>query len=217
LAKNKNKYVKVDIFRGTEGLESFYAKDLDSVKLRIDLIDVALGPWKDKYRFIVEDNIEDATEPGWDLWFNGREFVKPYLYAWEFKKSSYFGKFVEEMPKPLQVVADKLAPYLASIDYRGPISTEIRVTKDQTPYLIDVCSRLPAPCSAVYSVAIKNYTELVYKVATRQKVRIQNRAPYVGILPLETQMAEKSWVKLEFDEKLKDTVKIRMATKVDKG
>lgn len=214
LKKNPHKFVKVDIFRGSEGMESFKAESLEDVELRIDRIETDLGPYKDIYQFIVEDEIEDAVEPGWDLWFNGNEFVKPYLYAWEFQKASYLGKFVEEMPKPLQTVADKLAPYLRSIDYRGPISTEVRVTKDGTPYLIDICSRLPAPCSAVYSIAIKNYTELLYNVATKRKVRIEPTAQYVSIYPFETETAKKNWVKLNFDSGDK-TVALQHTSKVN--
>lgn len=215
LSKNPDKFVKVDIFRGSEGMESFKADNLENVELRLDRIEVALGPYKEKYQFIVEDDIGEAIEPGWDLWFNGEEFIKPYLYAYEFHKGAYIGKFVEKMPKPCQMVADKLAPYLKHIDYRGPISTEMRVTKDGTPYLIDICSRLPAPCSAVYSQAIKNYTELIYKVATKQKTTIEVNAPYVGIIPLEAKDAKKNWNKIIFDPSIRKELQFNQTSKVD--
>jgi len=212
LKKNPNKYVKIDIFRGD--IESFPAKDYESVKLELNKDEVALGPFSEEYQFVVEDYIE-GIEPGFDLFFNGKEFIKPMLYGFEFQKSCYLGKYVNELPKPLKLVADKLAPYLREIDYRGPISTEIRITKEGKPYLIDICSRLPYPLSAVYTESIQNYTEVVWKIAKAQSVDLKINAPYVAVLPLTSMRAEKEWVKLNFDSKLRNLVKVRVASKVN--
>lgn len=214
LKSNKDKFVKVDIFRGSEGMESFHAESLEDVDQRIDRIEVALGPYKDKYQFIVEDSISDAVEPGFDLWFNGKDFIKPYLYDFEFPKSNFLGRFTDQMPKPLQTVADALVPYLRSIDYRGPLSSEVRITKDGTPYLIDICSRLPSPCSATYNY-IKNYTELLYKVATKQDVKIEVDDEYVGSLPLISEQAEEYWTRLNVDPKITKDVSFKWASKVN--
>lgn len=212
LKKNQNKYVKIDIFRGD--IDSFSAKDYDSVKLEINKDEVALGPFSEEYQFVVEDYIE-GTEPGFDLFFNGREFIKPYLWGIEFQKSAYLGHYVNELPKSLKLVAEKLTPYLQKIDYRGPMSSEVRLTKEGKSYLIDVCSRLPYPLSAVYTESIQNYTEVIYKTAKAQPVEIKVVSPYVAVLPLTSMRAEKEWVKLNFDPKLRDLVKIRCAAKVN--
>jgi len=61
LKTHPNKYVKLDIFRGD--IESFGAKNYDSIKLYLDEIEVALGPFNETYEFVVEDFI-DGIEPG---------------------------------------------------------------------------------------------------------------------------------------------------------
>lgn len=213
LAKNKDKYVKINIFRGD--IESFYAKDLDTVEIYLNELEVALGPFANQYLFVVEQAIHDAVEPGFDLFFNGKEFVKPYLYGIEFEKSCYVGRFVNILPKPLELVKVRLEEYLRSIDYRGALSTEIRITKDGRPYLIDVCSRLPYPLSAIYTEAISNYSELIYKVARGEEVRIVPTSEYVACLPLSSTAASTSWLKLDFDPKLRKYVKMRLACKTN--
>jgi len=212
LERNPNKFVKLDIFRGD--VESFYAKTYDDVELYLDEIEVALGPFNEIYEFMVEDFIE-GIEPGFDLFFNGKDWVKPYLWGVEQNKSCYVGKYVDTLPEPLQLIADKLKPILQKIDYRGALSTEVRVDKNKTPYLIDVCARLPFPLSAVYTESIRNYSEVIYKVAKSEDVKLDVAGKYVVAVPLSTKHADTHWVKLIFDEKYKKFIKTRISAKVD--
>jgi len=195
---------------------SFGAKNYDSIKLYLDEIEVALGPFNETYEFVVEDFI-DGIEPGFDGFFDGNNWVYPFLAGFEHAKSCYVGRYYEkdEFPKPLRLVADKLAPILRKLDYRGALSTEIRLTKDGTPYLIDVCARYPFPLSALYTESIKNYSEVIWKIANKQPVRLDVAGKYVAALPLATKHAEKNWVRLDFDPKLRKIVKTRTAAKLN--
>lgn len=211
LKTHPNKYVKLDKFRSE--IESFEAKNYEEVKLYLDEIEVALGPFNETHEYVVEPFIE-GVEPGFDCFFNGKDWVKPYLWGIEQSKAAYLGKFVEKLPTPLQLIADKLKPLLREIDYRGAFSSEARVTKDGTPYLIDVCCRFPAPLSAAYSLVMENFPEIIWKVASGEDVRIKNSARYVAAAPLGTKHAEKHYVKLDFPENLSKYIKLRVSAKV---
>lgn len=213
LKKNPNKFVKVDTFRGD--VESFAAESYDKVKPYLDEIEVNLGQFHESYRFIVEDFIK-GIEPGWDLFFTNGDWVRPYLWGVEQSKSCYIGKFVNEMPEPIQFVADKLKTVLAKLDYRGAISTEIRITKDGTPYLIDVCMRYPYPLSSAYTYAIKNYPEVIWKIANGETVTLDVKDKYIGALPLSSSHADKYYVRLDFPEEKRANIKTRISAK-EKG
>jgi hypothetical protein len=215
LKENKDKYVKIDLFRAN--LESFHAKDYESVETILDEMDVTLGPFKDIFEFIVEDAIDadESVEPGQDVFFNGKEFVKPMLFGYEIAKSFYIGKFTNELAKPLQNTLDKLTPVLKRINYRGAMSIEEKVVDKDTSYMLDVCARQPAPLSAGYVEWIKNYPELIYKIACAEDVQIDPIDTYVGAMPLECSHAQDNWVRIIMDEKNRKNIKFRQFVKHD--
>jgi len=210
-AKNKTGwYIKLDKFRGD--IESFYAKNYESVETILDDIEVALGPFKEAYLFIAEEKIE-GIEPGFDLFFNGTEFLQPYLWGYEYH-SGYIGVYTKELPEPLRFVAQKLAPYLQSIDYRGAISVEMIITETGKPYVIDITARFPYPLSAVYTESINNYSQVIHNIALGNKIDLDVNCKYVGCLPLESGYADKHWLKLNFDPKLRNRIKLRMGAAI---
>jgi len=212
LKTNKDKYVKIDLFR--RDVESFHSKDYNSIELVLNEIDSTFGPFKDNFEFIIEEAIKgDSVEPGSDVFFNGNEFVKPYLYGYEIEKAFYIGRFTNELPPQMQNTLDKLTPILRKLDYRGAMSIEEKVVSKDKSYPIDICARQPAPLSAGYVEWIKNYAELVWKIAGKEQVRIDPIANYVGALPLESQHANENWVRIIFDEKYRKYVKFRKFAK----
>jgi len=216
LKTHPNKYVKIDIFR--KDVDSFHAKNYESVKLLLDELDVVYGPIKDQFNFIVEDAIkaDESVEPGIDGFFQGEKFVEPLLLGFEIQKASYLGKFVrfKELPVQLRKILEGLQPVLRKLDYRGAFSIEAKVVSTRTAYLLDICSRLFAPASAGYVEWIKNFDELVYKVAKKEDVEIVSSAPYVGCLPLESFHANQYWVMVDFDKKLEKYFKMRQYCQV---
>ena len=211
LKTHPNQVVKLDIFRGD--CESFIVKNYDRMEIFIDEIEVAFGPFNEQYQFMVEDIIE-GVEPGFDVFFNGKDYIKPYLWGFQVNESIYFGKYVNELPQPLQLVADKLKPMLQKYDYRGALSTEIRITKEGKPYLIDLTTRYPYPLSLIYTESIANYSEVIYKVAKGELVTIKPTGEYVGSLPMRAPHAEKHWVRMDFKGDI-NNIKTRMAAKMN--
>jgi hypothetical protein len=211
LKKNPDKYVKLDIFRGD--MDSFEAKSYQQVEGYLDQLEVALGPFNEIYNFLVEDKVE-GEEPGFDMFFYGKNWLKPMLWGIEQSKESYVGIYTNKLPKPLELVADKIGKVLEKLNYRGAMSIEARVTKDGTPYLIDICSRYPAPLSALYTLSIKNYSEVIYSVAQGKDVVIKTMGKYVAAMPMYSAQAETNYIPLEFPEKYAKYIKFRTPAKV---
>jgi phosphoribosylamine-glycine ligase len=194
-------FIKLDRFRGD--IESFYAKDYDSVEMILDKIEMDLGPFKDAYHFIIEEKLE-GIEPGFDLFFNGTEFLKPYLWGYEYHKGVYIGIYTDEMPYPLRFIADKLAPYLKKINYRGALSIEAIIDKKGRPFLIDICARFPYPLSLIFTESLKNYSEIINGISQGiNPLKLDVAGKYIGCLPVKSAYYNKYWEKLSFDPKLR--------------
>ncbi|HTB31414.1 MAG TPA: hypothetical protein VK808_05265 [Bacteroidia bacterium] len=211
LKKHPDKYVKLDIFRGD--MDSFEAKSYPMVEGYLDQLEVSLGPFNEIYNFLVEDKIE-GEEPGFDLYYYGKGWVKPMLWGIEQSKESYVGIYTNKLPKPLALVADKIGGVLQKLDYRGAMSIEARVTKEGKPYLIDICSRYPAPLSALYTLSIENYSEVIYKIAKGEEVTIKPLGKYVAAMPMYSNQAETNYIPLEFPQKYAKYVKFKTPAKV---
>lgn len=213
LQKNPNKIVKLDIFRGD--IESLVAKDYESVKLILDRTEVRLGAFADSYNFMVEEFIK-GCECGFDCFFNGTKYIKPYMWSWMLDGDVSISKFMDKLPAPIEKVANAFIPVLKKLGYHGMVSSEIRVTPDGTPYLIDLCMRFPYPTAVVFTEAIKNYPEVVYKVAKGEDVTIQTAGKYLLEVPLESHEVAENWVKLSFEEKYSKWVKMYEGVKLDR-
>jgi hypothetical protein len=210
--KGESYIVKIDKWRGDR--DTFAGEYLDDV---LPEMIAAWGPFIDQIDFIVEKKLEKIVELGADIFFNGKMPVKSFLLGLEYEKGPYIGKFVESLPAPMQRSLQALTPVLRELDYRGALSIEEIFTDKDTSYIIDMCCRMPFPLSVVYPEAIANYSELIWKVAKAEYVRIDPTGKYVGILPLESPHARTNWVELKVEEKDRDTVKFRTAAKAKDG
>jgi hypothetical protein len=207
---DKKMYVKVDIFR--ENLESLKSINYKSSKIVLDNVRAMLGPFADSFQFVIEDEIGGICEPGFDLFFNGTEFLKPYLYGYEYH-SLYMGVYTDELPTPLKLVADKITPVLQKFNYRGAISCEMIITEEGAPFVIDWSCRFASPMSVFYTESIKNFSEIIWAVANGENIRLDVDNKYVGVLPLDSDYAKDHWLELSFDENLRSNIKLRVAAK----
>jgi hypothetical protein len=176
-------FIKFNKFRGD--VETFgMQKWDDEVKMKLNQLEGGFGPFVEDVQFVVQDKVEGA-ESGWDLIFNGREFVKPYLWGYEYKKTQcYVGRFADTLPDALQDIADRVAPYLRERDYRGFISIEVMVDKKGRAYLIDWTCRAPYPMSTLLAENVKNFPAVVAAVANGQDIELDVMSPYSATLNL---------------------------------
>lgn len=211
--KNKDKYVKINIDRGD--IESFYVKDLDAIDLKLDELASTLGPFKNTYEFIVEDAIHTDVEIGFDGFFNGVDYLKPYIYGYEYKKQLYVAKVSDTLPKPLKETLDAFKPILQKLDYRAAISTEEKIVSKTEHYFLDLTARLPSPLSALYPSYINNWSEVIYKIGLKQPVQLDIKYKYLASLPLGSEHANNNWVEMIIDKKDRDHIKFVSACKND--
>jgi len=209
LKKNPGKYIKLDIFRGD--LETFFAEDAESAEAILNPMKVKLGPYADSFEFMVEDKVQDVVvETGWDLFFNGRNFLKPYLWNYLYR-GIYMGRYSEVMPKPLMRVMNAIKPILIGLDYRGAISCEVLITKKGEPYLLDLTTRIPYPSGIQNTYSLNNYSEVIWKVAKGEDVALDVKNEYVGALDLESPYVMSNWAKVSYPPELSDKIRIQGA------
>ncbi len=210
LQKNKNKYVKINIFRGD--MESFYAKEYDSVEMVLDSIEDALGPHKEEYDFIVEEAVETEVEIGVDTIFNGTDYIGGFC-GYELHKNLYMAHVwndLSDLPSSMEETLSAFQPLFQKMNYRGAMSTEEKVVSPSEHYFLDACMRLPNPLSALYPVMIENWAEVVYKVGLGQPVELDIKYKYVGAFALTSNYCDKNYVKVDIDPKHRDDVRYQM-------
>jgi hypothetical protein len=210
LKTNKDKYVKINIFRGD--MESFHSPDYDSIESVLDELAVTLGSDKNEYDFIVEDAIKTDVEAGADVIFNGKEFLSSMFCGYELHKNLYVAHVTDRLPEPLMETLDAFTPLLRKMQYRGAFSTEEKVVSANEHYFIDACMRLPNPLSALYPVFIKNWAEVVYQVGLGNKIDLDIEHKYVGAFGLTSLAAKDSYVKINIKEGHDKDVRLQMVT-----
>lgn len=215
IKKNPNVFVKINLFRGD--VESFHAKDFDSVEMIMDEIEAGFGPFKESFEFMVEEFIE-GIEPGIDGFFNGKNWLWPMMWGWEIN-SSYIGKIChkrEELFPPMLEVMDKLIPVLQKVDYRGPLSVEGRIPSNGKFYLTDMTMRMAFPLSLIYTEYLTNYSDVIWSCAKGENIAPEYDGKYLGCLSASSNHSKDYWVRLIFPEKLRKNLKLEYSCKVDK-
>lgn len=208
-------WVKVSLIRGD--IETFCVDDLDIRESFLDDLRVKLGPIKEAVSFVVEDDIEAVAEVGYDGYTIDGQFPGKCIEGVETKSKGYVGKVVsyKSLDRAVRYVNDKLSDTLRSFNYRNFFSTEIRVTKDGTPYLIDPCCRAGSPPSEIYFEAIKNLAEIIWEGAHGRLVEPEFEANYFAELILSSPWAEKNILAIDFPKDIERFVKLRNCCLVD--
>jgi hypothetical protein len=186
LKEHPNVYIKTNLWRSD--CESFHAKTLDFVEMRLRGLDVKYGAMSDTVEFIAEEMLDSEVEIGVDCFFSKTDYVPQCFLAYEIKKEWYLGlrTEVKNLPPKIKIWMEKLKPTLQSLDYRSGLSFEWKVMKDGTCYLLDICARLQSPASVGYPKWIKNWPEFVYKVGKGEKVSMDCPSKYVAAIFFES-------------------------------
>lgn len=139
LTKNENVYVKINMLRGN--FETFKSENYELSEPRLDEIEFVLGALKTEQEFIVENAYDNAVETGVDMYTIDGRFPSSTLAGIEIKDEGYVGKIVpyEKLSEKLTDFNDKMKTAFNRYNYRGFFSTEIRISKDRKPYMVDFC------------------------------------------------------------------------------
>jgi hypothetical protein len=191
--KNPGGYVKISKWRGS--FESFKATDLKTVEPLLNKISQELGPFASIVEFVVEAPIDDAIELGMDAYVIDGHHPSRLLAGLEIKDSAYVGVAREwsELPEPLTRVSSALEPSFKRYGYRGAYSTEVRITKDGDPYLIDMTCRLPSPPNELYQEFYTNLAEIVWYGANGHVIDPEFAGKYGAQIRLKSAWAKTEW------------------------
>jgi phosphoribosylamine-glycine ligase len=208
--KNGGRWIKQDIFRGDK--ETFFAKDAAGARTELNYLRPKVGPFEQSREFIVEEPLKDPVEAGWDLFFNGHAYLKPYLWGY-CQNRFYVGKYVDVMPPALEEVAEKMIPVLQEMDYRGIISMEAQVVKDGTAYVTDWTTRFPFPLSWAYEHSLNNFSDVIFAVADGKDIELDIKNKYVGYMEAHAIDLQDGWLEVSFPDKYRDNIKLRKPAK----
>lgn len=215
LANNPDVFVKISGFRGLA--ETFESKTLAMAEPRLAELHDALGGLSHTFPFIVEHKIESVVEAGYDGFCIDGVFPKTCLTGVEVKDRGYVGavRDCSKLSEPVKVVNEKLAPFMKEAQYRQFFSTEIRVTDEGTPYLIDLTTRAPLPPSELYHEMISNLGEIIEAGSQGIVVEPKWTAKYGALAIIKSDIAADRWAPVSVDKKVEKFVKWRNYCEID--
>lgn len=215
LKAHENQFVKVSRTRGD--MESFGALNYDLIEPLLDDLEHQFGAKKNMMEFIVEEEIPDAVEIGYDGWTIDGQFAQGATVGIETKDKGFVMKSgrYEDIPQPLRDINAKLAGTFEQMQYRGFFSSEVRLTKDGKAYVIDPCCRLPSPPSQLYWIMITNWADILWEGAGGTIVEPQFQAKWGAEMIITSGWAEKNWQPIEFPDEIRDNVRITNLTMID--
>jgi len=215
LEENENVFVKISGFRGVA--ETFSSPSWEHSQQRVNELWDALGGLCNVFPFVVEHMVESVVEAGYDGYCIDGKFPSTCLTGVEVKDCGYVGavRDYSDLSDPVRVVNEKLTPFLEEAKYRQWFSTEIRVTDEGTPYLIDLTTRCPAPPSALLWEMIDNVGEIVEAGANGVLVDPVWRAKYGALAVIKSAFAEERWCPVSVSDESYRWVKWRNACVVD--
>lgn len=216
LKENKNQYIKISRTRGD--FETFKHDNYSLSEPKLDEIEHQLGAKKTMMEFIVEAAIDDAVEIGYDGFTIDGRFAPHGISNIEIKDKGYVGHFrpYKEIPLPTQCVNKALEPILAEYEYRGFWSTEIRLTEDHTPYLIDPCCRAGSPPSELMLYWYDNWADIFWYGAEGVVIDPIAKAEWGAQVMLLSAWAEHNWQAIDFPADIRDNVKLHFPMVIDK-
>ena len=220
LKENENVYVKIDKYRGT--FETFHSANYKEVEPKLDEVEFNLGAFKHVLEFTVEECLPDRVEVGTDCWAitddEGQcQYPENLISGIEIKDvgfASIFKKY-KDLPEVVTRFNERMKPVFAAYNWRGFVSTEVRVGKDMKPYMIDLCARAPSPPNELYQEQYENLAECIWYGANGIVIEPEATATYGAEIMLHSSWADKGWQPISFPEEIRDMVKLRNAVKID--
>jgi hypothetical protein len=212
---NENVYVKISGFRGM--CETFKSISYDLIKPKLDRLEIDLGCGATIMPFVIEHEIDATVEAGYDGYCVNGKYPSTCLTGVEVKDRGYLGavRDYDKLAEPVKVVNEKLAPFMEEAGYAQFFSTEIRVTDDGTPYLIDLTTRCPAPPSALLWEMIDNVGEIVEAGANGVLVDPVWRAKYGALAIISSDWAAENELPVNTDPSVRQWIKWRNYAEIE--
>ena len=217
LKENERQHVKTEHWRGD--CESFFSENYRTSETRVDELEHKLGAFKYIAEFIVEDDLPDCVEAGTDCITVDGQFPEETFCGIEIKDAAFAGSMMDwkKIPEPVTRINTALAPILKRYQYRGPMSTEVRIDKKKNPYCIDLTCRLPSPPNEIDQELYVNLAEKVWEAAHGNMTPTKTLAKFGCQVMMRSKgaWADKNWVPFDIKPKHRKNVKLLYPAKID--
>lgn len=211
----KKVFVKTSFVRGD--FETFPCESYELIEPRIDDLEHHLGAVKGDYEFIVEDDIPDAVEVGYDGFTIDGQFPSHAMMGVEVKDVGMIGvvKEYSALAEPVKVVNKALVPAFNGYNYRGFFCSEIRYTKDKKPFLIDPCCRLGTPSNELLQELFNNWPLTLWDGAEGKCTSPTVKSKFGVLAVIHSEFAVDNWHSISYPKELDPYVKLRFHTRID--
>ena len=216
LAGHKDVFIKMEEWRGN--FESMYAKDYETVETELDRLALEIGPFKHMVKFTCEKPLKDKTEVGLDLLTADGKFPSVTIGGIEIKDCGFAGCFQPwaDIPAPVRLPFETLAPTLARYKYRSFLSTESRIGKDKKPYTIDLTCRAPSPPNEIFIELDKALPQRVWAAANGEVLDPDPAAKYGACAMIKSGEADEiAHHCIQFPAKFRPNLKIHYPVKIE--
>lgn len=210
----KKVFVKTSFVRGD--FETFPCESYELIEPRIDDLEHHLGAVKADYEFIVEDDIPDAVEVGYDGFTIDGQFPSHAMMGVEVKDVGMIGVVKEylALADPVKVVNTALAPAFKGYNYRGFFCSEIRYTKDKKPFLIDPCCRLGTPSNELLQDLFDNWPLTLWDGAEGKCTSPTVKSKFGVLAVIHSEFAVDNWHSISYPKSIDNFVKLRFHTRI---
>jgi hypothetical protein len=207
LKEHDNVFVKISRFRGT--MDTWKHRDYNQSLAYLDCLACKLGPFQDRIKFYVLDEIDTPTEGGIDTYCIDGQWPREAVLGYEKKNETYLAtvKPMEDMPECFTKVNGAIGPVLAKYRYRQFFSTEVRVKGDQS-FFIDPTCRTASPAGEEMLDLFGNLGDIVWRGAHGELVEPEITARFAGEAYIHWTGEKQEWKCLKVPEELRERVKI---------
>jgi hypothetical protein len=208
LKAHENQHVKIDRWRGVT--ETFFSPSWEIVEPKVHAIADTLGGFKEELEFIVEDDLPDRVEVGLDSYCIDGVWPVNTLFGIESKDCGYIGQMVkwEDIPEPLRLWNEALAPIFMRYGARCSISNEIRIGEDGVPYMVDATIRAPSPPSELWQELFTNLSEIIWEGADGVLVEPKAAAKWGVEVVLKSAWAMEHWQLVDYPSEFANQIKL---------
>jgi hypothetical protein len=214
LKENDDVWIKQNITRGD--FETAHSENYRTFEPVLDEWEHNLGKIKTIKNFIVEKNLK-AVETGMDCYTVDGKYPEKTLVGIEVKDLGYVGKIMdyEKLSNKITDFNTKVAPLFESYGYRGFFSTEIRVSENHPPYMVDFCARAGSPPNELYQLMYKNLADIIWYGANGYVIDPVTEYEYGVESLIHSSWADRNWQAIDFPAKYRDNIKLRNACYID--
>jgi hypothetical protein len=211
LQKNREVWVKGSSVRND--FETFFSTNYNYICPLLDEIECNLGALSELQKFIVQQPYENAVETGCDLYTIDGKYPKQTLAGIEVKGLGYVGKILKysQLPEEITDFNTKMSDTFAKYNYRGFLSTEIRVSEEKPPFMVDLCCRAGSPPSELYQLMYKNLAEIIWKGAQGNCIDPITEHKFGVQVTIKSTHCEKNWQNIVFPKEYRDNIKLHNA------